>query len=197
MVAPSDKNLRIDQAGFTLVELIISMALFSVIMVVLGGVLISSLQADRTVRQVTTSTTEGQLVMNTIDQVTRNATAVRVVEDADGTSVFAVVRSTAGGAAQCVAWFYDAPTKTVFQQRAASAITAPIAGAVGSEWDVLGTGIVPDQDPSGTEYPVLEAQGTLGITARFAVEGGTNETSLFITSVTGRVPQPNVGPQCF
>lgn len=183
--------------GFTLVELIITVALFSIIMTVVGGVIISSIQADRTVRSVTTSTNDGQLVVNIIEETVRNATAVSVVPDADGVSVFATVRSTVGGTTQCAAWFYDAPTDTFFQRRGAAAIPAPIAGSVGSEWSLIATGIVPDEDSSGTALPVLQAQGAQRLTVRFAVEAQSGPASLFITSATGRAPQANVSPQCF
>ncbi|MFL0711726.1 MAG: type II secretion system protein J [Microcella pacifica] len=75
---------RPTDAGFTLVELLISAALTSVVIIVIGGVLVSSMQADETVRTVTTSTTDGQLVANVIDGGMRNSTAVAVSTAADG-----------------------------------------------------------------------------------------------------------------
>lgn len=195
MITLRHPNNRDD--GFSLVELIISVALFSIIMTIVGGIIISSFQADRTVREVTTSTTDGQLVVNVVEQTVRNSTAVQVVPGTDGASSFATARSTVGGSTQCAAWFYDASTDTIYQQRSTAAITAPLPGSVGSGWSVVSSGIVPDDDAGGTAYPVFEAQGTRGLTVRFAVEGDSGPASLFITSVTGRAPQSNVSPQCF
>jgi hypothetical protein len=76
-------------------------------------------------------------------------------------------------------------------------ITAPTSGSIGSEWTAVSSGIVPDVDSGGTAYPVLQAQGTRGVTVRFAVNGDSGPSSLFITSVTGRAPLANVSPQCF
>jgi prepilin-type N-terminal cleavage/methylation domain-containing protein len=183
--------------GFTLVELLISMALLSVLITVVGGIIVSSLQADRTIREVTTSTTDGQLVVNAIEQTVRNSTAISVVPNADESSVFAVVRTTVGGSARCVAWFFDTQAQAIFQRDSSSAISAPTPGAVGSEWREVSGGIVPDDDATGTPYPVLQADGSRGLVVRFAVEGGTRASTLFVTSVTGRGPQSNVSPQCY
>jgi prepilin-type N-terminal cleavage/methylation domain-containing protein len=188
---------RRDDDGFTLMELLISVGLFAIIMTIVGSVILSSLGADRTVRTVTTTTTEGQLVVNVIEEAVRNSTAVSIATASDGVSVFATVRSTVGGSAACVAWFYDSETETVYQRRAAAAITAPTPGAVGDTWTRLGGSIVPDVDSTGTPYPLFVAQGTRGITVRFAVDGESGPESLFITSATGRAPQSNASPSCY
>ena len=116
---------RPTDAGFTLVELLISAALTSVVIIVIGGVLVSSMQADETVRTVTTSTTDGQLVANVIDGGMRNSTAVAVSTAADGVSSFAVARVVGASGPECVAWFYDAEIDTIFRRTSSSAITAP------------------------------------------------------------------------
>jgi len=187
---------RLD-AGFTLVELIISSALISVVIVVVGGVLVSSMRADETVRTVTTSTTDGQLVANVIDSGMRNSTAVSVSIASDGVSSFAVARVAGASGAECVAWFYDAELDTVFRRVSPSAITAPEPGSVSSDWVPLSAGIVPDVDDAGTEYPVFAADGARGLTLRYAVEAGGGPSSLFITTITGRAPSTNASPQCF
>ena len=188
---------RRSDAGFTLVELLIGSALVSVVIIVVGGVLVSSMRADETVRTVTTSTTDGQLVANVIDGGMRNSTALDVSTAADGVSSFAVARVVAAGGAECVAWFYDAEVDTVFRRASPSAIAAPESGSVGAEWIPLSGGIVPDVDGAGTEYPVFAAEGARGLSLRYAVEAGSGPSSLFITTITGRAPSTNVSPQCF
>lgn len=184
-------------SGFTLVELLVSSALVTVVIVVVGGVLVSSMRADETVRSVTTSTTDGQLVANVIDGGMRNSTAVAVSTAADGVSSFAVARVAGTSGAECVAWFYDAEVDTIFRRASPSAIAAPEPGSVGAEWIPLSAGIVPDVDGAGTEYPVLAAEGSRGLTLRYAVETGSGPSSLFITTITGRAPSTNASPQCF
>ena len=183
--------------GFTLVELLVSSALVSVVIIVLGGVLVSSMRADETVRTVTTSTTDGQLVANVIDGGMRNSTAVSVSTASDGVSSLAVARVAGASGAECVAWFYDAEVDTIFSRTSPTAISAPEAGSVGVEWIPLSDGIVPDVDGAGTEYPVFAADGARGLALRYAVETGSGPSSLFITTITGRAPSTNVSPQCF
>jgi prepilin-type N-terminal cleavage/methylation domain-containing protein len=188
---------RRPDAGFTLVELLISASLMSIVIVVVGGVLISSMRADETVRTVTTSTTDGQLVANVIDAGMRNSTAVSVSTASDGVSSFAVARVAGASGAECVGWFYDAATDTVFRLASPTAIAAPEPGSVSSDWVPLSGGIVPDVDSAGTEYPVFTADGARGLTLRYALEAGGGPSSLFITTITGRAPSTNASPQCF
>lgn len=190
-------RLRRDDSGFSLVELLVAISLFGIIITIVGSVIISAITADRTVRNVTGSTTGGQLVVNIIEGTVRNSTAVRVATDVDGVSTFATVRTTAGGSARCHAWFYDDETGAMYERSSTTAITAPIAGAVGTEWTRISDGLEPLDDGTGTPVPVLAAEGTRGLAVSFSVDGGSGTSSLFITTVTGRAPQSNVSPQCF
>jgi prepilin-type N-terminal cleavage/methylation domain-containing protein len=190
-------RIRTDNHGFSLIELLISMLLFAVVISIVGSVIISALTADRTVRDVTSSTTNGQLVMNVIEGTVRNSTAVSVMPDGDGVSVFAVARTTAGGSVRCEAWFYDNEVGTMFQRSSSISITPPSPGSVSSDWTALSAGITPIEDNAGSLVPVFAMDGTRGLAVNFSVEGGSGPSSLFITTVTGRAPQSNVSPQCF
>ena len=190
-------RLRRDDAGFSLVELLVAMGLFGIIITIVGSVIISALTADRTVREVTGSTTDGQLVVNSIEGTVRNSTAVAVSIAADGVSTFATARTTAGGSARCQAWFYDDSLGAVFQRSSSTAIAAPNPGAVGTEWTHVSDGVAPVDDGSGTLLPVFALEGTRGLSVTFSVDGGSGTSSLFITTVTGRAPQSNVSPTCF
>ncbi len=186
-----------DDAGFSLVELLISMTLFSVVLTIVGSVIVSALTAERTVREVTGSTTNGQLVVNVIEETVRNSTAISVTTAADGLSTFAAVRTTAGGAARCHAWFYDSTAQAIFEHTSVSAITRPTPGAVDTEWTILSNGVVPTTNAGGATLPVFAIRGTRGMTVSFAIDGESRPISLFITSVTGRAPIANASPQCF
>lgn len=190
-------RLRVNDRGFSLMELLIAMSLFAVIVTVVGSIIVSALTADRTVRDVTGSTTDGQLVVNVIEQTVRNSTAVFVDPDADGVSVFAVARTTAGGTARCQAWFYDNEAGAVFARSSSVTIVPPTPGSVGSDWTQLSAGIAPIEDNAGTAVPVFALDGTRGLAVNFSVDGGAGVSSLFITTATGRAPQSNVSPTCF
>ena len=190
-------RLRSSDRGFSLIELLIAMSLFAVVVTVVGSIIVSSLTADRTVREVTGTTTNGQLIVNVIEETVRNSTAVSVDPDPDGVSVFAVARTTAGGTARCQAWVYDNEVGTVFQRSAATAIVPPSPGSVSADWTAISSGIAPIEDNSGTLVPVFALDGTRGLAVSFSVDGGSGTSSLFITTVTGRAPQSNVSPTCF
>lgn len=190
-------RLRRGDAGFSLVELIVAMGLFGIVITIVGSVIISAITADRTVRNVTGSTTDGQLVVNIIEETVRNSTAVFVVTAADGVSTFATARTTAGGSARCQSWFYDDQEGAVFERSSATAVAAPNPGAVGTEWTLVSQGLAPVEDGAGTPVAVFALDGTRGLSVNFTVDGGSGTSSLFITTVTGRAPQSNVSPQCF
>ncbi|MDX2024734.1 prepilin-type N-terminal cleavage/methylation domain-containing protein [Microcella sp.] len=190
-------SARTADSGFSLIELLISMLLFAVVITIVGSIILSALSADRTVRDVTGSTTDGQLVVNVIEETVRNSTAVFVDPDADGASVFAVARTTAGGAARCQAWFYDNEVGVIYEQSSGAMIVPPTPGAVGADWTQLSAGVAPIDNGAGTVLPVIALDGTRGLALNFSVDGGAGVSSLFITSATGRAPQSNVSPACF
>jgi prepilin-type N-terminal cleavage/methylation domain-containing protein len=188
---------RRDDRGFSLIELLISMGLFGIIIAIVGSMIISAITADRTVRDVTSSTTDGQLAVNVIEQTVRNSTAIQVAAVSGTQSVTVRLRTTAGGAARCHAFFYDATLGQILERTSTTAITAPTPGAVGSEWTVVSTGIAPIVGTGGSTTPVFATQGTRGVTLRFTADGDSGPASLFVTTVTGRGPLSNASPQCF
>lgn len=190
-------RLRRDDVGFSLVELLVSMTLFAVVLTIVGNVIVSALTADRTVRELTGSTTGGQLAANVIEQTVRNSTALRVATAPDGVSTFATVRTTAGGSARCHAFFFDSETGGIYERTSATAITAPAVGAVGSEWTRISDGIVPIDDGSGTPVAVFAQVGTRGLAVNFTVDGASGPAALFVTTVNGRGLESNVSPSCF
>lgn len=189
--------LRRDDRGFSLVELLIASALFGIVITIVASVVISAINADRTVREVTGSTTDGQLAANVIEQTVRNSTAIQVVPVSATQSVTVRLRTTAGGAARCHAFFYDDTLGQILQRSSTTAIALPTPGAASSEWTVVSGGIEPITGSGGTPEPVFAAQGTRGLAMSFTVDRESGPAVLFVTAVTGRVSQPNASPQCF
>jgi len=186
-----------DDRGFSLVELLIASALFGVVITIVASVVISAINADRAVRDVTGSTTDGQLAVNVIEQTVRNSTAIQVAPVSGGESVTVLLRTTAGGAARCHAFFYDDTLGQILQRSSTTAITAPTPGAAGSEWTVVSAGIEPIIGSGGAPEPVFAAQGARGVALNFTVDGDAGPASLFVTAATGRGPLSNASPQCF
>jgi prepilin-type N-terminal cleavage/methylation domain-containing protein len=190
-------RFRRDDAGFSLVELIITMGLFAIVLTIVGNVIVSALTADRSVREITGTTTGGQLVVNVVEETVRNSTALRVTTNVDGASTFVAVRTTAGGTARCHAFFFDSSASIVYERTSASAITAPSPGAVGADWTQLSASVNRIVPASGTPTPFFAAQGTRGLAVSFTVDRASGPATLFVTAVTGRAPLSNVSPQCF
>lgn len=186
-----------DDRGFSLVELLIASALFGVVITIVASVVISAINADRAVRDVTGSTTDGQLAVNVIEQTVRNSTAIQVATVSGSESVTVLLRTTAGGAARCHAFFYDDTLGQILQRSSTTAITAPTPGAAGSEWTVVSAGIEPILGSGGAPEPVFAAQGARGVALSFTVDGDAGPASLFVTAATGRGPLSNASPQCF
>lgn len=188
---------RADDRGFSLIELLIASALFGIVITIVASVVISAVTADRTVRDVTGSTTDGQLVVNVIEQTVRNSTAIQVTAAPDGASATVRLRTTAGGAARCHAFVYDAPSGQILEQTSTTAIGVPTPGALEAGWTVVSQGIEPIVRDGASPEPVLLAQGPRGLAISFTVDRDAGPASLFVTAVTGRGPQSNASPQCF
>lgn len=135
-----------DDRGFTLVEMLVSSALFAMIMTGIIGVLIVTTQAQRTVSIVSTSTTDAQLVANELDQRIRNSSEFQVTTS--GTTQLLVARvagSDATLAWRCYGWYYSAGNGGVIRMTSTAPgtkITMPTATQAAS-WTLLLEGVVP------------------------------------------------------
>jgi prepilin-type N-terminal cleavage/methylation domain-containing protein len=102
------------ERGFTLIELLVYVSLFVIILMIAGGILISTLSVEKTVRNLTDAASLGQLLSQSIGQSVRNGTAVRVSSDSQdatgvaGTQLLVLETLTNGDVAkpQCHAWLY-------------------------------------------------------------------------------------------
>lgn len=74
-------NLSSDDSGLTLVEIIIYSALSAVIAVIVTFMFINTLKGQENVTSVTTATTRGQVIAQSIDRAVRNALDVEVSGD--------------------------------------------------------------------------------------------------------------------
>jgi len=145
-----------DDAGVTLPEMIVVMLVTSVILLAIGGMYLSTLQAQKTVSSLTGTTNSAQLVSRSIDDGIRNGVEIRALASgADGGQMLLVC--TAGSKAAIdyawQAWYYsptgdgELRTKTFPKN---SAPSAPNAASLAS-WTLLISN-VKAQGPSSTVF---------------------------------------------
>ncbi|WP_157962399.1 hypothetical protein [Homoserinimonas sp. OAct 916] len=196
---PAEKSA---DSGFTLVELIVYMSFATVILVIIGGLFINSLKAERSIRSASEATTLGQLVAQSVQAGVRNASAVRAESDTDGDLLIAR-RATAGAIAgwSCQAWYYSNAERAVYSKTTtpAAAIELPTGGPEGS-WTKLGTGIDPVasspvfQLTPPADPPVVDAPDSIDIS--FSVDAGERPPVLIETTAYSRTPAQESEP-CF
>jgi prepilin-type N-terminal cleavage/methylation domain-containing protein len=145
MIARLRTRLR-DDRGFSLIEMLVSSALFAMIVGGIIGVILVTVNAQRTVSIVSESTTEAQLVANEIDARIRNSSEFQVTTS--GTTQLVVARVAGSGATltwRCYAWYYSATDGGVIRMTTTTPgteISMPTAAQVAS-WTLLLSGVVP------------------------------------------------------
>jgi Tfp pilus assembly protein PilW len=144
MFASSTSTPRSDE-GFTLIELLVYISLATVVLFIVGGFMISSLETERDVTSAAEATTSGQLVSTSIQAAVRNGAGMRVETAYDGDQML-LAFTYPGDATEpvCQAWFYSATAQSVYTKTTspAFAIEWPPSSPEGS-WTLLGSGIEP------------------------------------------------------
>lgn len=140
------------ESGFTLVELLISLALSLIVLLIAGGVLITGMQTQQTVKSVTFATTSAQQIVRSVQSGVRNAVAVTLVPTSPTGAQFLIAQVTgsdpASTAPSCQAWYYTPDnggsvyTKKSSPTSPASRITLPSGGPQGV-WSLLAAGVSP------------------------------------------------------
>jgi hypothetical protein len=175
------------EAGFTLPELITSSLLFSLVLLVIVGVVIGSNNTETIVATVTSATSSGQLVSNSLVSGIRNSqnslnTAVPLKltfpSGNDQMVESLVLGSATTASSKCKAWYYSATKKSIYAMTSAAAITAPSTAQL-SSWRLLATGVTPI-----TGTTVFTLSGTKGLTFSFQVNAGKDPAVPFNTTVT-------------
>jgi len=182
--------------GLTLVELIITMAISSVVLLIIGGLFVSTVLAERTVRDASLTATQVQSAVRGISDGVGNASHLQLTNPT-GSDQLLVVRSAGNGATAswgCEAWYFDAAKGIV--RRSTSAPGAPIVAPDSTQlatWPVVMTGIAPT---SGSGIFVLTGNEVdIGFTARTQ-----DQVVRIVTTVArpGYIPvAPGEGDRCF
>lgn len=175
-----------EERGFTLVELLIYSVLSVIVLLIVGGFLINSLSAERTVRDLTTASSSGQLVAQSISSGVRDASALMVTAPSAGTELL-VVRTM--GTADvpdwtCQAWYYGAGE--IRTRTSSGAIPIPDATTV-TDWTLIGEWIQP-----ASSDPVFTLIGNR-VDLNLEVTTGDGQPVLISTSAVSRQPIPATG----
>jgi prepilin-type N-terminal cleavage/methylation domain-containing protein len=140
------RTLLRDDRGFSLIEMLVSSALFAMIVGGIVGVILVTTQAQRTVSIVSASTTEAQLVASELDSRIRNSSEFQVTTS--GTTQLLVARVAGSDATltwRCYGWYYSASNGGVIRMTSTAPgtkITMPTATQA-ADWTLLLDGVVP------------------------------------------------------
>jgi len=131
--------------GFTLTEMLVASALFSLVILVAGGIFIGQFKAQQQVSAVTSTTTDAQLAGTAIDNGIRNSSGFKLT--ASGSNQLLVARVAGGGATlqwTCQAWFYSSSSGTIrtTSTTPGTPVAVPTASQL-STWTLLVDGVVP------------------------------------------------------
>jgi len=146
-----DPGPRGRDSGFTLIELLVYISLAATVLSIVGGMLISSLRAEASVRTASEATSVGQLIARSVQGGMRNASAARLTSNANGTQLLQV-RTAGRGATvtwSCQSWYFDPVNGGTLYTRTttpAATIAAPTSATLGS-WALLGEAIAAPGTP--------------------------------------------------
>jgi len=131
--------------GFTLPEMIVASALFSLVILVAGGIFLGQFRAQQQVSAVTSTTTNAQLAGSVIDDGIRNSSGFKLT--ASGSDQLLVARVAGSGTTlqwTCRAWYYSASAHTIRSTSTTpgTPITIPTAAQLAA-WTLLVDGVQP------------------------------------------------------
>ncbi|MFC0680718.1 type II secretion system protein J [Lysobacter korlensis] len=178
-----------EDRGFTLIELMVSSALLVLVLSAVGGMLISSMSAEDTVRDTTSAARSGQLAAATLTKGVRQARAVEVTTPFAGAVLVRTLiidDPTVGSArAHCEAWVFAGGE--IRTQRSATAIPAPVSVAATSGWTLLTSGVQPVAGRA-----IASANGA-GVDIAFQVSHDDGPKALIETQAVSRQADPVSG----
>lgn len=171
-MTPRDRR---DDAGVSLVELIVYVLLTGIVVIATSMILINSISTQRDVTSVSEATNRGQSMGSTIERAMRNALAFEVTNENE-----LRVRTSLHGSQQCQAFYLAAGNARLAQSSGA----LPVAP---SSWTVWNTGVKKNgsqpffvQDGSTVIY-TFDIE-TDSVPVRFAGEASIRSTTSGVTS---------------
>lgn len=171
-------------AGLTLIELLIAIMLAVGVLLASGGMLISSLLAERTVTDATGSSNFGQLAAKSVSHGVFHASELAyTTPTVDSELLMALIIDDAvadPAIAHCEAWHVGGGE--VRWTQSSTAITSPASAADAAGWTLLAEGV----EPIGTS-PVLAVAG-LSVDLNMQLSGVRDVPILISTTAVSRQP---------
>ncbi|MBB5632941.1 type II secretory pathway pseudopilin PulG [Cryobacterium mesophilum] len=133
------------ERGFTLIELLVYSLLLSLVIMIVGGMIFSSVTAARSVVNTTETSTSAQLVAKSVVTGIRNSSDFRLSNPVGNDQLLVARRASSGATLSwiCTAWYYtDADGGSIRFKSSALPITAPTPAEL-STWTLLATGVTP------------------------------------------------------
>ncbi|SEM88626.1 PilW family protein [Cryobacterium luteum] len=196
------RTAPIAEQGFTLVELLIYSAFSVIILSLVGGMLVTSLSAQKTMIARSEAASAGQLISQSIHSGVRNANAIKIVSPVVGSEmlIMATVQTGDGETGEsCQAWFYTAADGGAVYYKSAAAgelnfISPPAAGSFAG-WLMLGD----DISPSEASRPFFLGAGSPlnEVAVSFTVGAGSKNAPILIESTTITRQSGSESSACF
>ena len=184
------------ERGLTLIELLVASALSVLVLMIVGGMIISAITTERTVQQSTAASSVGQLAASSITHGTRAASLLSLTAPAADTQLLRAlivddVLSTPA-VAHCEAWYFGGGE--VRTTRSATAIPTPVTAADVASWTLLADGVTASGANPVFAVTGLELELLLQVTTQDGV------TVLIDTTAVSRqsgLPPTEVATLCF
>jgi prepilin-type N-terminal cleavage/methylation domain-containing protein len=166
--------------GFTLVEMIVASAVFSLVAITVMGVLLTTTTTESKVRTVTAATNQAQLVSRVVGESITNAATPISLLTINGADQLVRVRaagtdSTLGWS--CQAFYFSATDDTIRTTKSSTAVGQP-TNAQQRSWTLLA-----DQVRSTT---VFSQVGTTDLTVAFGIAAGDAPDVVLETTFTSQ-----------
>lgn len=176
-------------AGFTLVELLVYSVLMIVVLLIVGGFLISSLRAQNTVANATQASSAGQLVSRSVGHGVRNAISLSYSPAGIGVpEKLTALTMSSDGTLICQAWAFDGDE--VRTTTSAGKISTSV-----STWTLLGDGMQVHTTMGATSLFTKVNEDQVDLNLKVLVTG--SEPVLVQTTAVSRQPISMTGAPCF
>ena len=129
-------NERKSTPGFTLIELIVSVAIVGIVLVIVSSMLLNALRTQSTVQSASEATSSGQSVLTSIDTAVRNGSGLEVSD----MGKLLIVRTASGSSWVCQAWYYHSANGGSVFTTTKSSRSAINTAVLTSGWTLLARG---------------------------------------------------------
>ncbi|WP_167042861.1 hypothetical protein [Salinibacterium sp. ZJ454] len=176
------------ERGITLIELLIYSMLAIIVLTLAGGMLINSVNADKTVREASLASNSAQLVSQSFTHGVRHARELeRSVPFAGAEVLRALIVDNAlstPAVGHCEAWYFGAGE--IRTTRSNTAIPLPTAAADVADWTLLAKGAAP--------ITATQVFAQSDLTAVITVQIATGDEQPVLIETTAVSRQPDVIP---